>query len=125
MKSAVSQKTDDTTSPRISLRNVEYRKINLLNSTCVILLSLVENSNHYSSSFQNIIKKMKLIEKDYQLLRNYFLGRLPEAPKNFLLDKNIIEDIHEKSQDTSLFMVTESGWSNNNTISFYTWFKLF
>jgi hypothetical protein len=120
MKSAVSQKTDDTTSPRISLRNVEYRKINLLNNTCAILLSLVENSDHYSSSFQGIIKKMKLIEKDYQLLRNYFLGRLPEAPKNFLLDKNIIEDIHEKSQDTSLFMVTESGWSNNNTISFDT-----
>jgi hypothetical protein len=51
-----------------------------------------------------------------ETVKNYFLDRKPKNPTNFFLQKSIIENMNEKSQDISLFLVSESGYAN----SFYT-----
>lgn len=48
------------------------------------------------------------------MLKDYFLDRAEKTPRNYFLDVPYIESFPEKSNDTSLFMVTESGWTDFN-----------
>ena len=56
--------TDYSSSPRLSLGNVEFRKRNLLSSICRVILSLVKEESGYSSSFIGITRELGKLEKN-------------------------------------------------------------
>ena len=60
-----------------------------------------------------MINELKRIDKNEDILVEYFVGKGKKVPKNFFLDPGYIEELNDISHESSIFLVSETDYDFN------------